>query len=154
MTHAELESAVRELQDRQAIHDCLMTYSRGIDRLDRELLLSVYHEDAVDDHGVFVGTREQFVDWVIPMHAAAQLSHQHCILNYTIELDGDVAHTEAYYLFVAMNRQGRPLTTARVAAAIWIGSRSATDAGRSRPEFASATGHRWRRLPKCSTRRR
>jgi hypothetical protein len=33
-----------------------MRYSRAIDRLDRELLLSVYHEDAVDDHGVFVGT--------------------------------------------------------------------------------------------------
>jgi hypothetical protein len=62
------------------------------------------------DHGVFVGTREQFVDWVIPMHTAAQLSHQHCILNYTIELDGDVAHTESYYLFVGMNRHGTPLS--------------------------------------------
>jgi hypothetical protein len=108
MTESEIETAIRELQDRQSIHDCLMRYSRGVDRLDRELLLSVYHEDAVDDHGVFVGTPRQFVDWVIPMHTATHLSHQHCILNYTIDLDGDVAHTEAYYMFVGLNRHGKP----------------------------------------------
>ena len=34
-TTAELERAVVTLQDRQAILDCLMTYSRGVDRLDR-----------------------------------------------------------------------------------------------------------------------
>jgi ketosteroid isomerase-like protein len=105
----ELERAVAELQDRQAIHDCLMTYSRAIDRLDRELLLSVYHPDAVDDHGVFVGGPEQFADWAIAMHRATHLSHQHCVLNYTCELDGDVAHTETYYMFVGMNREGTPL---------------------------------------------
>jgi hypothetical protein len=106
----ELERAVVELQDRQAIHDCLMTYSRGIDRLDRELLLSVYHDDAIDDHGVFVGTPEEFVDWAVAMHTATHLSHQHCILNYTCELAGDVAHTETYYLFAGMNRRGSALT--------------------------------------------
>lgn len=106
----ELERAVTELQDRQAIHDCLMNYSRGVDRLDRDLLLSVYHEDAIDDHGVFVGTRDEFVDWVIPMHTKTHLSHQHCILNYTCNLDGSVAHTESYYMFIGLNRQGKPLT--------------------------------------------
>lgn len=104
----ELERAVVALQDRQAIHDCLMTYSRGIDRLDRELLLSVYHDDAVDDHGVFVGTREQFVDWAFAMHRSTHISHQHAIMNYTCDLDGDVAHTEAYYMFLGMNQQGEP----------------------------------------------
>lgn len=109
MSPEELERAVVELQDRQAIHDCLMTYSRGIDRLDRDLLLSVYHEDAVDDHGVFVGSPEEFADWAIAMHTATHLSHQHCVLNYTCDLDGDVAHTETYYMFVGMNRSGTPL---------------------------------------------
>lgn len=110
MSHEELERAVAELQDRQAIHDCLMTYSRGIDRLDRELLLSVYHDDAIDDHGVFVGTPEAFVDWAFAMHTSTHLSHQHCILNYTVDLDGDVAHTESYYMFAGLNREGQPLT--------------------------------------------
>jgi SnoaL-like protein len=108
MSPEDLERAVVELQDRQAIHDCLMTYSRGVDRLDRELLLSVYHEDAIDDHGVFVGTPEEFADWAIAMHTATHLSHQHCIFNSTCDLEGDVAHTETYYMFVGLNRQGAP----------------------------------------------
>lgn len=109
MTADEVESAVRLLQDRQAIHDVLMTYSRAVDRLDRDLLLSVYHPDAVDDHGVFVGGPEEFADWVIPMHARTHLSHQHCQFNSTVDLDGDTAHTETYYMFVGLNRVGTPL---------------------------------------------
>lgn len=108
MSAAELTVAIRELQDRQAISDCLMAYSRGIDRLDRQLLLSVYHEDAVDDHGMFVGNREEFADWAIDMHSGAHLSHQHCLFNHSCELAGDTAHTETYYMFVAMNRVGEP----------------------------------------------
>lgn len=105
----ELAAQVRRLLDRQAIHDCLMRYSRGVDRLDRDLLLSVYHPDAIDDHGVFVGNPEEFVEWVVAMHTATHLSHQHCIFNVSCELDGDVAHTESYYMFVGMNRVGRTL---------------------------------------------
>lgn len=109
MTPQELEAAVLELQDRQAIHDVLMTYSRAVDRLDRDLLLTIYHEDAVDDHGVFVGSHVKFADWVVAMHTATHLSHQHCQFNTTVDLDGDVAHTETYYMFVGLNRQGPPL---------------------------------------------
>jgi ketosteroid isomerase-like protein len=98
------------LADRQAIRDCLATYCRAVDRLDRELLLSVYHEDAVEDHGVFVGDREGFADWVIGFHSRAQHSTQHVINNHTCELDGNVAHTETYYMFAAMNVEGAPLT--------------------------------------------
>ena len=109
MSNENLEKIVEELRDRQAIQDLLATYSRGVDRLDRELLLSVYHPDAIDDHGVFIGTPEEFVDWAIAMHTAAHLSHQHCVLNHTCDLDGEVAHTETYFMFVAMNRAGVPM---------------------------------------------
>jgi ketosteroid isomerase-like protein len=109
MSPAELESAVIELQDRQAIDDCLMSYSRGIDRHDRELLRSVYHDDAVDDHGMFVGSPDEFIDWAFGMHEASHLSHQHCIFNRTCDLDGDTAHVESYYMFVGMNQRGAPL---------------------------------------------
>ncbi|MCZ4278482.1 nuclear transport factor 2 family protein [Rhodococcoides yunnanense] len=106
---ADLEAIVRELADRQAILDCLMRYSRGVDRLDRDVLLSVYHDDAIDDHGMFVGGPIDFADWVIGMHRTLHISQQHCLFNHTCELDGDVAHTETYYMFVGMNRQGPPL---------------------------------------------
>lgn len=109
MNQSAKDDAIQQLIDRQAIHDCLMTYSRAVDRLDRELLLSVYHPDAIDDHGGFVGTREEFADWVIDMHTRTHLSHQHCQFNSTCDLQGDVAHTETYYMFVGMNRSGTPL---------------------------------------------
>ncbi len=57
-----LEEMVRELHDKEAIRTVIATYSRGIDRRDRELLLSCYHPDAVDDHGLFVAQPEKFYD--------------------------------------------------------------------------------------------
>jgi hypothetical protein len=107
---SDLKKTIRVLADRQAIHDCLMTYCRAVDRLDRELLLEVYHPDAVEDHGVFVGDREGFADWVIGYHARAQHGTQHVITNHVCDLDGDVAHCETYYMFAAMNVDGSPLT--------------------------------------------
>jgi len=109
MDTQSLEKMVQELHDRQAIRDCLMTYSRAVDRLDRELILSVYHEVATDDHGAFVGGPAAFADWVIAMHTATHMSHQHCQFNSTCDLQGDVAHTETYYMFVGLNRKGTPL---------------------------------------------
>lgn len=105
-----LEATIRMLVDRQAIRDCLATYCRAVDRLDRELLLSVYHEDAIDDHGVFVGGPEEFADWVIAFHSRAQHTTQHIITNHTCDLDGDVAHCETYWMLAAMNKQGASLT--------------------------------------------
>ncbi len=104
-----LEAMVQELHDGQAIRDCLVRYCRGVDRLDRELIVSCYHEDAVDDHGLFVGSPTGFADWVIPLHAKAQHTTQHIITNHTCELDGDVAHAETYWMFAGMNTQGPPL---------------------------------------------
>jgi hypothetical protein len=108
LTPDELERAVVELQDRQAILDCLMRYSRGVDRLDRELILSAYHPDAIDDHGMFVGDREAFADWVLKMHGSTHLSHQHCLFNHSCELVGEVAHAETYFMFAGMNQSGPP----------------------------------------------
>jgi len=102
----KLASMVQELWDRQAIRDCIMRYARGVDRFDRELVLSAYHPDAVDDHGKFLGSPEEFWDWAYGQHSTVHLSHQHYVMNHSCELDGDVAHTETYYTFVSMNRQG------------------------------------------------
>lgn len=110
MDREELERSVVELRDRQEIYQCLVRYSRGVDRLDRELLLSAYHEDAIDDHGMFVGGPREFADWVIEMHSSTHIAQQHCLLNHSCELDGDVAHVETYYLFAGMNRRGQPLS--------------------------------------------
>jgi ketosteroid isomerase-like protein len=105
----ELEKMVRELYDKQAIREQIYAYCRGVDRMDRELLLSVYHPDAIDDHGMFVGSPEAFADWALALHSKLQYAHQHIVTNHSCELDGDVAHTETYWMFAAMNREGTPL---------------------------------------------
>jgi ketosteroid isomerase-like protein len=106
----ELERMVRELHDRQAIRDQINNYCRGVDRMDRSLLLSVYHPDAIDDHGLFVGGPEAFADWAFGYHGTMQSAHQHIVTNHTCELDGDTAHTETYWLFAGVNKDGSPAT--------------------------------------------
>lgn len=105
-----MEEMITELWDREQIRQCLHRYARGVDRFDRELIKSAFHPDALDEHGKFVGTPDEFVDWALDMHERAQLSHQHCLLNHWCDLDGDTAHAETYFMFTAMNRKGKPLT--------------------------------------------
>ena len=40
-----------------------------MDRLDRELARSAYHDDAIDEHGGFVGPVDGFLDWAFAYHA-------------------------------------------------------------------------------------
>ncbi|MCW2625710.1 MAG: hypothetical protein JWR48_2432 [Mycobacterium sp.] len=54
-TDAELRERIARLEDRAEIRECMMRYARGMDRRDRELLRSAYHDGAVDDHVGFIG---------------------------------------------------------------------------------------------------
>jgi len=102
---AQLEKQLQEMLDRQAILDCIYRYCSGVDRFDRDLVLSAYHPDAIDDHGEFVGNPEGFVDWAFAYHEHHQASHHHMILNHRCDLDGNTAHTESYWIFMGNNRQ-------------------------------------------------
>ena len=92
-----------ELLSRTAILDCIHRYTRGMDRLDRELARSAYHDDAIDEHGGFVGPVDGFLDWAFAYHAG-QVRHQHYVTNHSVELRGDEAHAETYYVFVGTDR--------------------------------------------------
>jgi hypothetical protein len=56
----DLKSKLRELVDRQEIWAVVLRYSRGIDRLDRELVRSCYWDDAIDDHYAYIGGTRLF----------------------------------------------------------------------------------------------
>ncbi|BCZ23235.1 nuclear transport factor 2 family protein [Mycobacterium senriense] len=100
----ELRDQVRHLTDRAEIYDCMQRYARGIDRQDRALLRSAYHDGAVDDHVGFVGEVDDFIDWALAYHGS-QTRYQHYLLNHTADIDGDEAHAETYYLFVGTDRE-------------------------------------------------
>lgn len=104
----ELATFVQQLKDRQEIWDCLVRYTRGLDRCDPELMASAYHPDAWDDHGSKSAAGGDFCNWAIGLHSEIQTHHQHFISNHTVELDGDTAHTETYYLFWGENLEGPP----------------------------------------------
>jgi hypothetical protein len=105
----ELEAMVRMIADRQAIADVIARYSRGVDRQDKALLESCYHPEAIDDHGMFVGTADEFFDWTDPSHLHLFSTHQHITANHTCELDGDTAHCETYYIFAGMTKSDNAL---------------------------------------------
>jgi hypothetical protein len=100
----ELLARLEQLLDERDILACLVRFSRGMDRFDRELFLSAFHDDAVIAAGEFVGGPRELYDWASELHAREQTSTHHDLLNHTCDLDGDVAHTETYYLFVGRNR--------------------------------------------------
>jgi hypothetical protein len=98
------EVRVAALLDKQDIRECLVRFSRGMDRFDKDAYLSAFWDDAQVAAGPFVGSAAECWDWAVPMHEAGQIITQHALLQSTIDLDGDVAHSETYYQFVGRNR--------------------------------------------------
>ena len=129
MTESILPPAVQALIDRQEILDCELRYCSGVDRFDREMLLSAYHPGAMDDHGAFVGTAEEFVDWAFAYHSKYQHGHKHYILNHRCEFDGEPRMPRHIGCSpAAMPSHPRCRFTA---AAIWTDSKSAAVNGQS-----------------------
>lgn len=85
-----------ELLAREEIHDVLKRYVRGVDRRDRALLRSCYHDDATDDHGTFVGSADDFVVYVTGDRALRWASTTHFIASPNIVQRGDKADVDTY----------------------------------------------------------
>ena len=90
-------AALQVMVDRAAITDLIHRYSRAVDRLDADLLRSVYWPDGTDDHGIFVGSAPDYVDWVMAF-VGAWISTHHDNSNVMIELDGDLAYGECHWV--------------------------------------------------------
>lgn len=143
-----------DLAAKQEIHEVVLRYCRGIDRLDLDLVRSAYHPDGVDHHTGFDGTIEEFLVWV---EAALRRlgGTMHIVGNHLAELHGDRALVETYgtavhwgdplddprcnfttgfrYVDRMERREGRWAIAERWAVREWTHS----DAGRARPREAS-----------------
>lgn len=85
-----------DLIAREAIRQQLCNYGRGIDRRDRELLLSVWHQDATLDYSMpGVTTPDQLIEvlWSTDEPTDVWL---HPLIAIKIEVQGDRAASEAY----------------------------------------------------------
>jgi len=88
---------IQALLDRDSIREVIFRACRAQDRADMELFRSCYHPDAWDDHGYYKGPVASFTPQSIvrPPHVKNVMHH---IGNVLIDLDGDQAWTEAYFI--------------------------------------------------------
>ena len=85
------------LLERERIRDCIVRLARGEDRRDAELISACYWPDSTSDYGVFFGTFEQYLAWVVPGSPAIPVT-QHVLGQSVIELQGDAARVETQVL--------------------------------------------------------
>jgi hypothetical protein len=100
------QQEIRRLLDKEAIREAALRYTRGIDRHDDELMAAAYHADATDDHGAYIGGPQGFIRHAADGHTRNWGVHHHFISNQTIDLDGDVAHCETYFLATLRRNSG------------------------------------------------
>ncbi|MBO6538166.1 MAG: nuclear transport factor 2 family protein [Rhizobiaceae bacterium] len=83
-----------------AARDCLQrlvnSYSRACDRRDFALLRSLYHDDAIEEHGdMFTGSADEYVEWV-ETALSNWSATAHYVANALFEVRGDRAEGEIY----------------------------------------------------------
>jgi hypothetical protein len=81
-----MQQRLQRLEDRQAILDCVNRYCRGLDRHDKDLLIT---------------------DWIMKFFDDNRSYHQHCITTHGCEIDGDTAHAESYVVFASVEKDGK-----------------------------------------------
>lgn len=92
------DSDLQQLLDKQSIVDRLCDYARGVDRIDRALIGSVFHAGAELDYGaMFTGTADEFTDFICVVHPSMEATSHH-LSNISVTVDGDRAGSEAYVL--------------------------------------------------------
>ena len=100
-----IEARLRLVEDRQAIHDVIVRYCRGVDRSDPDLVLAAFHDDAIDNHfGVVLPFREAIGTLKAARSGGgsppSKTTSMHNICNVLIAVDGDIARCESYVIVI------------------------------------------------------
>lgn len=88
--------SVEELLAREEIHDVLKRYVRAVDRADADLMASCYHDDGIDDHGMFRGPAADFAEFVCGERSKRYESTHHFIAPPNIRISGESAFVDTY----------------------------------------------------------
>jgi len=86
-----------ELLDREKIRDCLARLARGEDRRNAELITGACWPCALIDHGIFTGTFDEYLAWVVPGSPDIPVT-QHVLGQSLIDLYADTALVETHVL--------------------------------------------------------
>src|SRR6266536_4562350 len=109
---AELEARLRVVADQQEIHDVVIRYCRGVDRRDPDLILGAFHADGTVDLGAGHTPAAELARNIA--RSAVPRPYTHFVGNQLIEVDGDRALAETYFIsFQQREREGRHFTRTR-----------------------------------------
>jgi hypothetical protein len=86
---------LRALLERDKIRECVARLARGEDRRDAKLISASYWPDSTTDYGVFVGSFDKYLAWVVPGSPAIPVT-QHVLGQSLIEVAGNVARVETH----------------------------------------------------------
>jgi hypothetical protein len=90
------DNDIDSLLAKQSIYELACKYSRGLDRLDPELLRSVFFEDAFCEYGFYNGPPSEFIDFAMQALGGHESNH-HMVGNALIDVEGDEAFGEIYF---------------------------------------------------------
>lgn len=93
-----LRTQMAEIADRRAIEELLLRYCRAFDRRDVPAAIATHWPDAQVDYPSGVCSAEDMARGADHIHGAQFDSTQHYVTNTLIELDGDTAHAETYFI--------------------------------------------------------
>ena len=83
------QQRLQVLLDKQEITELVHRYCNAADRHDHDKMRSLYHEDAIDDHGSFFkGLAMEFIDRLPAIQEPMEILH-HNVTTVNIAVDGD-----------------------------------------------------------------
>lgn len=94
---ADLAGQIDMLVSRAQIEEVLLAYARGNDRADADLIRSCFWPESTHRHGRFDGKSTDFIAFALKIIGTVKYSTHH-ISNVSIQVDGDRALSECYYL--------------------------------------------------------
>jgi ketosteroid isomerase-like protein len=96
----ELGAAVQLLLDERDIRAVLHRRARATDQRDLAAALSCYHDDATEDHEGFDGPIREYLSTTSPVFVGGSEIgvNFHLIGNVEIEIDGDNATSQCYFI--------------------------------------------------------
>jgi ketosteroid isomerase-like protein len=101
----KLEARLRRLVDKDEIADVMARYCRGVDRCDVDLIASAFHPDAVDEHSYRVLGGTEVGPFLVERMRTTFKASLHSLLQSRIEIDGDTATGETYYVAWLLSEQ-------------------------------------------------
>jgi len=97
---APSDTLLQEMLDEFELRKLVHSYCRTVDRGDFAQLRSLYHEDALDDHGAFsAGSADSFISKLAAARPYIQ-SMQHNVTTANFAVRGDIAEGEIYTIAI------------------------------------------------------